>query len=654
MQKKRGLWPDKTAGLRPNWLDRLDAQPIWDSWSTKLYPRDLKEALDWGCWLRSSYGELVSAISRSVCYFLNGVSLDMDMRDLDSRDLYTKKLLREHKINSQLLEVGLDLEFYGNSFSTATPPITRVLRCPRCGQRRYLKSMTRGTDYDYTGGKFISTCSGCRKHHGEFDVIDHPDSSSESPLNVIRWNPLSIDIDYCSMTGSKKMVFTPTKSDRSFVEDVAQSTSLETLPKTLLDTLSEDKSLEFRPGACLHLAVPTDVMNKSELGGWGLPPFLPAFRYVVMLMLLDRQTEAAVKDFILPIRLLFPAPEAAKGGSDPVTGTGILHMGMLRSAVEDALKAQAYQQSSWQMVPSPVGQLQLGGDGKALVPAEILQFAKNRFLDAIGVPQELQNSTLNNAQAPANAMKMFEQTRTARVQLYDDYLTWYLGRCKSLLGWPELTGEVLRPSQSVDPNKTQLIQMMWQQQLISDQTLASMHGFNPTVERTRVREEKLRKAKDERELQKMLSNSDMMYTAFGAGDAAGIEGAMNAAQQQAQGAAQGGAQGGGAPADGGGGGGSPAPAGGGAPAQGGDPMSIIQGLRSMIAPSEVMPDQLAADADQVANILLHTPIGAPRNQILSTVRRGNQSLYDIAKSKLEQLENQSRQQGVEMARQGQM
>ena len=129
---------------------------------------------------------------------------------------------------------------------------------------------------------------------------------------------------------------------------------------------------------------------------------------------------------------------------------------------------------------------------------------------------------------------------------------------------------------------------------------------------------------------------------------------MNAAQQQAQGAAQGGAQGGGAPADGGGGGGAPAPAGGGAPAQGGDPMSIIQGLRSMIAPSEVMPDQLAADADQVANILLHTPIGAPRNQILSTVRRGNQSLYDIAKSKLEQLENQSRQQGVEMARQGQM
>jgi hypothetical protein len=323
---------------------------------------------------------------------------------------------------------------------------------------------------------------------------------------------------------------------------------------------------------------------------------------------------------------------------------------MLRSAVEDALKAQAYQQSSWQMVPSPVGQLQLGGDGKALVPAEILQFAKNRFLDAIGVPQELQNSTLNNAQAPANALKMFEQTRTARVQLYDDYLTWYLGRCKTLLGWPELSGEVLRPSQSVDPNKTQLIQMMWQQQLISDQTLASMHGFNPTIERTRVREEKLRKAKDERELQKLLNNSDMMYTAFGAGDTAGIEGALNAAQQQAQGGAQQGAD----ATQGGGGGGAPAPAGGGAPAQGGDPMSIINGLRSMIAPSEVMPDQLAADADQVANILLHTPIGAPRNQILSAVRRGNQSLYDIAKSKLEQLENQSRQQGVEMARQGQM
>ena len=81
---------------------------------------------------------------------------------------------------------------------------------------------------------------------------------------------------------------------------------------------------------------------------------------------------------------------------------------------------------------------------------------------------------------------------------------------------------------------------------------------------------------------------------------------------------------------------------------------MIQNMKSMVSPSAVSPDQLNADADQIANILLHTPIGAPRNQILSAVKAGNKTLYDIAKSRLQQLENQSKQQGVELARQGQI
>jgi hypothetical protein len=129
------------------------------------------------------------------------------------------------------------------------------------------------------------------------------------------------------------------------------------------------------------------------------------------------------------------------------------------------------------------------------------------------------------------------------------------------------------------------------------------------------------------------------------------------AQQQAQGAPP---QGGDPAAQGGGGmppAGGAMPAGGGAPIQGapgGDPMTMIQNMKSMTAPTAASPDQLNADADQIANILLHTPIGAPRNQILSMVKAGNKTLYDIAKSRLEQLENQSKQQGVEMARQGQI
>ena len=71
------------------------------------------------------------------------------------------------------------------------------------------------------------------------------------------------------------------------------------------------------------------------------------------------------------------------------------------------------------------------------------------------------------------------------------------------------------------------------------------------------------------------------------------------------------------------------------------------------APEATTPEQLDADADVVANILLHTPIGAPRKQIYLLVKDRNATLYAVAKSKLSYLEDQARQQGVEQIRQGQ-
>lgn len=642
----------RSHGFDSRWFTHMAAQPLWDSWSTELYPKTLEDALYWGNWLRTRYGDVVSAISRGVCYFMNGVELDNDMKDMDSRELYTRKLMTEHKINTQLLDAALNLEFYGNSFTSVTQPITRTLKCPKCSQRRNLKALTRGIDYDFKGGEFITTCPGC-KHRGAAVVVDFVDSHASRPLNVIHWNPLSISIDHCSLTGEERIIYTPTASDKAFITDEAKSSTLETLPKTLLDTIVYDSELCFRTNTCLHLTMPTDCMSVDEMNGWGLPPFLPAFRYVVMLMLLDRQTEAAVKDFILPIRLLFPDPSTAKGGSDPVMGTGLMHMGNLRLAVEKALKSQAYQQSSWQMVPAPIGQLTLGGDGKAIVPVELLQFVKSQLLDSLGVPVELYQSTLNQGVGATNAMRMFEQTRARRVTLYDDFLNWYLRRCTEYLQWPEMHGEVVRPSVHASPEKLQAMSMLVDRGVVSMQSFARALGFNPDQERIRIREETVRAAEEQRLTQQQIASSDVMYATQTIGNQIGLENAAGSAQQAAMSAAGApagdpNAAQGGDPAMAGGGGGAPMPP------QTGDPIAQIQGLRSMVAPTAATPDQLNADAQMVASILLRTPIGAARDQIYQMVKTTNEMLYDIAKSKLDKMENQSRQQGVELARQGQI
>ena len=365
-------WPTLTTG-DASWARRMAAEPFWNTWSNTLFPRTLEHALYYANWLRTRNGDLVSAIRRGICYFLNGIELSGDIKDMDSKDFYVERLENKHKILQQIMEASLDLQFYGNSFTTVARSITRALICPRCGAMRYLSNLVRGTDYDFTDAKFVSACGSCHKYKGEMKVKDFIDYGNEHELIVMSWSPLSISIDHCSITKAEKIIYIPSEYDKSFVDDEAASAALESLPYPLLQALAKDEAFEFRKGGCLHLSLPRDSVNSGEMKGWGLPSFLPAFKYLIMLLLLERQTEAAVKDFMLPIRLLFPAPAVGKGGSDPIAMAGnALNMREFRSRIEGALKHQAAHQSSWQFIPAPVEQLTLGGDGKAVAPVELL------------------------------------------------------------------------------------------------------------------------------------------------------------------------------------------------------------------------------------------------------------------------------------------
>lgn len=632
-----------------DFFNRLDAQPLWDSWSTLLYPKNLEDAIWWGNWLRTSFGDVATAIYRKESYFLDGIELNNDMKDVDSRDEYTNELITRHRILEQLASVGMDLQFYGNSFSSAFQPITRVLVCPKCGQQRYLSSLVRGSDYDFNKGDFTSTCPavGC-KYSGAFKTKVYPNNNAERPLNVVFWHPMSIDLDYCHLTGAEKITYTPMAKDRAFLDNEASSAALESLPDQLLRALVDGSSLQFKKDACLHLSTTSDSVTESELGGWGMPKFLPAFRYVVMLMLLDRQTEAAVKDFILPIRLLFPDPSYSKGGSDPMGGVNVMHMGNLRRSVEAALAAQSKQQSSWQMIPAPVGQLTLGGDGKALVPVDVLNYVKTTLLDILNVPAEFFQSSLQSATAAANSMRLFEQTNIHDIGAKNTWFHWYLRRCTSELGYPEMSGEILTPADSQNQERLNILMGLRQEGLVSGKTIARMFGINIDRERTRVKEEQIRMANDQREIQQRINQSDTLYSAMSMSGQIGLETMAGNEQAAAQGQP---------PMDpaAGGMGGAPMPAGGGAPMppQGGDPMSQIRGLKSVAAPMAATPDQLNADAEIAADILFYTPIGSPREQIYATLKQANETLHAIVVSKLRQKEQMARSQGLQAARQGQ-
>ena len=177
--------------------------------------------------------------------------------------------------------------------------------------------MQRGEDYTFSNCKFTSECT-CG-YKGEFTVLDYPEENAQTPLNVISWNPLNIDIDYCSLTNSERISYTPEDKDMEFLNDNSQSVALETLPMTLLQAMCEKSSIIFDTDQILHLSNNTDAVDRAYTKGWGLPKWLGSFKYALMLMLMERQMEYCVKDVMLPLRFLFP--DASQKGSDPSVGS---------------------------------------------------------------------------------------------------------------------------------------------------------------------------------------------------------------------------------------------------------------------------------------------------------------------------------------------
>ena len=630
-------------------MDLMLPGPLWDSYSTILYPRTLRDALYWANWLKTRFGDYGSAIRRAVSYFMGGIDLVGDSLDVESREMYTKDLIQKHDLLSKMIEIGTDLQFNGNVFLSCFAPVTRVLICPHCGAERYLESMIRGTDYDFVGGDFTSTCDACHKSGVQIAKCRPAGSRDGRPLNLISWSPLDISIDYCSITDTERITWTPGYNDKRFLEDSASSAALQSLPDTILNAIVHDEAILFKGNGCIHLRKSTDALNRSLVNGWGLPGWLPGFKYVVLLMLLERQLEAGAKDFILPLRLLYPLPQE-KTGSDPMGGQQFsMKLSALRNQLTTALQAQSVKQASWHMVSTPIGSMQLGGDAKALVPVDILEYVNAALLNTQCVPSEFHKPSLQiGASSPPVSLRMFEQTWRVDANTLDYVVNTYLGWCSELLNWPKMEGSLLKPSIADDPVLVNVLMQGHAEGAISNATFYRRFNIDPRMEHKRIMEEQIQSYKDSIEMEKIQEQLGFTAQAL----SLDRQNAMSAGMAAAQDALP--PEAGGAPVEG-------APQGGGEVAgtgvipapQGGDASETINNMVSM-QQQNVSIEQLQADAQEAAQIIVRTPVGAQRSRLYTMIRDKNKTLHAMVRQMVETMERGAAQKGIEMQRAGEL
>jgi hypothetical protein len=585
----------------------------------------IRQMMDFGLMLWKFDPTWQRAMNRVVSYFLTDLEFydpghtgDLKEEDINS---YREVLETDFRVRSFLQQAMLNYLVYGNLILSNLPPIRRRLQCrnPSCRLIQPLEVVVSPDNKQYQfryhakGVRFHAKCPVCG-YHGDWDVFDmKADYRQNSRIQM--WEPKDFLLHHDPLTDNSVLTWEIPARIRERVEN-GDPLLLASFPQSLLRSLGEGKDYRFSTGSLLHLKHPAPL--GLDMGGWGVPPAVYAYgmsRYVFMLR---KMNEALASDYMVPVRLISPSRAGDHNGTSFMDTAVTTDMSDWNTQVRNIWAEHRKDPASVHTIGFPVEYQILGGEGKSLVPGEILRQAEDMQLNAMGVPPQLYRSDLNVQVAPM-AARLFEADWQHIVQVENDILSWLVSKITPELGWKPC-GVRMSPSKIADNmDQLMLLLQMWQAQAVSPATILNRLGLSETEEIRKQLEGAATRLRMETEQQKQLDE-------FSSGVSA-LQQATDQQRMAADPSMQAQMQGGpaapqGMPAAG------PAPGGAMPPAM--DPLGSILSKIDMFGSSGAMvrPQDMTALAEEAAAVLIYTP-EITRRQALRDIAAKNEQIHDL-------------------------
>jgi hypothetical protein len=321
------------------------------------------------------------------------------------------------------VESGLDYFCYGNGLNSVSFPFQKYLTCRTCKwveradkTRRYWTS---------TNHEFRLQCPKCGQT-GPALAHDHYYRNA-SGIRLLRWNVEDVEIQYNDITGESTYFYTipgPLQNDILIgKKDVVQST-----PQIFIQALKQRKGVIFSKDNLFHLKRPTLAWQDR---GWGTPLILPVLKDTFYLQIMKKAQEAVLLEHIVPLRVIFP--QAASGTSDPFTTINLVDW---RDQVAAEIARWRYDNNYIPIMPLPLGQQSVGGDGKALLLFNEMQALSEHIIMGMGVPREFLMGGLSYAGTNVS-MRMLENSFLSYVGRHRLMARWVMKMVAHFMGWPE-------------------------------------------------------------------------------------------------------------------------------------------------------------------------------------------------------------------------
>jgi hypothetical protein len=459
--------------------------PFFDIGHTYL-PTSVKQMFRW-----CRYYFLTNPIINAVTYKMAEypiTSIMVQEADSELRDKWTDYIENGLKLRKTLIEAGLDYFCYGNAFLTIWWPIHKSLICANCKCKIAIKKAV----YKFRNFRYYLACSKCQVT-AEAGVEDL-NIKDRKNIRIVRWNPENITVEHNEVTGKTDYFFDIPVSMRNDIM-MGKRHVVESIPKEFVESLRESKTLKMRDGEMYHLKRPT-IAQKDQ--GWGMPLILPVLKDTYYLQILRKAQESIAQQYIVPLRVLFP-----QGGSNTSDPYSTIDLSMWRRRIEAEVEKWRMDQNYIPILPIPIGNETIGGEGKALMLHQEMRAWSEQIVAGMHVPIEFIFGGLQYSGSNVSMRMLENQFLGYRTELLVFCRDFVLKRIANYMGWTAPKIEFSRFRMADDLQRAALVMQANQATKVSDTT------FLNELDLDIVQEEKYKAA----ELNKQLENQRKMQLA---------------------------------------------------------------------------------------------------------------------------------------------
>lgn len=438
--------------------------------ANQFVPRNFHDVIKWSRYILTQSPTTVEVIRKFATYPITDFQVDSASKTV--RDKY-EEIIKSIRLKNFLNDAGFDYYTLGNVYVSIYFPIRRMLVCPHCRSEYDAKNI--GDKIKFVRYEFHGECAKC-DYTGKFERVDRR-SNDIDDINIVKWPAENVSVNHNPITGSSEYYYKfPNSTKRRIM--TGDPTFVSSVPWSMVEAVKNNQDFKFDKKNLYHLKT---ISMGDVLEGLGMPPVISLYSSIFHQTLLKRANEAIATEHMTPFRILFPQQNSAAG--DPIS---MMSMGNFVKNMEDQMKKFKGDPNHVTIAPVPVGYSSVGGQGRALLVSQELQFIEESILMGMGVSRELLAGTTNWTSSTVG-LRLLENSMYDYTSQIQEMIDWIMKRISTYLNMSQCD-VTLTPFELMDDDiLKQAMPSFMERGTVSETTALKTFGidFNEELEQKR-------------------------------------------------------------------------------------------------------------------------------------------------------------------------